>query len=100
MEEAQLLTARVLVETADGSRVEGFSSDLLVPKWFRKDPDKTAEEDALDLIASAKAAAAVLTDPHLGFRSAFQLWWHAYRQLAESRPDGADLVSGFGLALL
>ena len=62
MNEAPLLTARALIETADGQRSEGFSSDLLVPKWFRKDREQSPAEDALELQRSATAAAAVLLD--------------------------------------
>ena len=102
MNEAPLLTARALIETADGQRVEGFSSDLLVPKWFRKDREQSPADDAMELQRSAAAAAAALKDETLGFMSAFDLWWHGYRELVQSqREDSGDLlVRGFGLALL
>ena len=45
------------IETDDGRRVRGYSSDLLVPKWFDKDPNKSPRENSSDLLASAHAAA-------------------------------------------
>ena len=100
MEKAPLLTARVTIETASGSRAEGFSSDLLVPKWFQKGEGQSAEEDAEHLIGAARDAGGALSA--LGSASAFELWWKAYQQLILTQSDDADdlLVRGFGLALL
>jgi len=95
---APLSTARVLVETADGDRVEGFSSDLMVPRWFDKDPNRTIRDDIEGLVASARSAVAAMTAPALPFLTPFELWWSAYAN-ADTGPE-RGLVAGFGVALL
>jgi len=99
MTEAPLCLAMLEIETDEGTRVRGYASDLLVPKWFDKDPNKTPRQNSLDLLASAEAAA-------LSFRSEpestlFDSWWSVYRQRVESQPfgQGDQLVRAFGVAL-
>ena len=41
----------------DGNSTEGFSADILPPKWFDKDPDKAYQDNVNDLILSAEIAA-------------------------------------------
>ena len=38
------------VEVAGGRKAIGYAADVLPPKWFDKDPDKTYEENVEDLI--------------------------------------------------
>jgi len=95
---APLATARVLVETADGDRAEGFSSDLMVPRWFDKNPARTIRDDVTGLISSARAAVEAMTSPSLPLLTPFELWWSAYAN-ADTGPE-RGLVSGFGIALV
>lgn len=97
---APLLHARVLIETIDGRHCPGVAADLLVPKWFRKDPATTAAQDQDELRAAVISAAQVLTQA--GFHTPFELWRHCYRGLCDGLPPDAPelLVRGFGVALL
>ncbi len=99
---APLCTARVLIETEASVRSEGFSADLLVPKWFEKDPTKSAQADVSALIESAQAAGACLTGRHHQSATVFDHWWELYADRVASKEDSAPdlLVYGFGVALL
>jgi hypothetical protein len=99
---APLATARIRVETEGGGRGDGFSSDLLVPRWFEKDLDKTPRDDVENLLASARRAAEHLTARDRGMATAFDHWWDLHRLLVAPRPaDAPDgLVHGFGVALM
>ncbi|MDF1799668.1 MAG: mandelate racemase [Planctomycetota bacterium] len=100
---APTLTARVELDTDAGSAV-GFAADLLVPKWFEKDPQKSLEDDVRGLMASAVAAAGVAKDPGSDERAetVFDLWWRTYQARVHSQPvDASDrLLRGFGVALV
>lgn len=102
---APYATAVVEIETggSDGSsqgRARGAASDLLVPKWFEKNPQLTPEQDSANLAASAEAAFAVGAE--LKADTVFGLWHQLYQQRVAGQPrDQADLlVRGFGVALL
>jgi len=95
---APLLTARVRVETADGEGGEGYSADLMVPRWFDKDPARTIRDDVEALAQSARAAAAAMTASKLPHLTPFELWWSAYANADTGAANG--LVTGFGIALL
>lgn len=58
MERAPSLCLRTAV-VVDGGRDEavGHAEDLLVPRWFDKDPGKTVEEDQAALVDAARRAA-------------------------------------------
>lgn len=99
---APLCTLRILIETADGKRSEGFAGDLLVPKWFEKDPDKSAGDDVLALIGSAKVAIDLVRDDAGQYQTVFDHWWKLYTEcVASPSPQASDLlVRGFGVALV
>ena len=100
---APTLTARVELETEAGAAV-GYSADLLVPKWFEKDPGKSLQDDVNGLIASALAAGKVAADPQRSSKdeTVFELWWRIYQARVHSRPAEASdrLLRGFGVALV
>jgi hypothetical protein len=97
---APYATATVEIEAADGRRARGAASDLLVPKWFEKNPALTPEQDSAALVASAKAAFEVARS--IPSTTVFDLWWQLYqnRVAQQSRSDSDLLVRGFGVALL
>ncbi len=98
---APLLHACVRVESVDGRAAEGASADLLVPKWFKKDPARTAAQDQGALRAFALDAARAL----LAERRPQPAFAHS-RMLAESvalertGDESGALERGFGTALL
>jgi len=98
--QAPTLTVRVSAR-ADGASTVGYASDLLVPKWFEKDPDKSVQDDVLALVKSARTAARLLMRPHEP-SSVFDLWYSVYREAVLSRHyEVRDaLVRGFGVALV
>ena len=98
--EAPLATVTVTVIAEDGATAQGASSDLLVPKWFEKDPAKSPEEDSAALAASAEAAFEL--GKSLEAATVFDLWHQLHTGRVGNQPrDASDLlVRGFGVALL
>lgn len=103
--EADLLTCRVAVETALAGapvRAHGWSADLLVPKWFRKDLAREPGADAEALEQSARAAAADFveaTRAAVPVQEASDLAFAA--RVGAQSPDAPDLLErGFGVALV
>lgn len=98
--EAPLLHLRVRIEGVDGRSATGMASDLLVPKWFRKDLDRPPEADQDALRASVRDAAQRYA-AH-AFLPAFEHWLQVHRELVESQPPLAPglLEAGFGVALV
>lgn len=107
------------IEASDGKQQLGYASDLLVPKWFEKDPTQSAADDSRALLASAIAAAresidSATPDAGRGGETVFDLWLRVYRSrvgtsLGESSAENAPaspgvgppaLVRGFGVALV
>ncbi len=99
---APLCTLRILIETEDGKRSDGFAADLLVPKWFEKDLDKSARDDVLALIGSATMAIDLVRDDAWRCQTVFDHWWELYAErVASQSPQASDLlVRGFGVALV
>ena len=91
-----LCTARLTIASGEGRVTVGHAADLLAPKWFEKDPDKTLDEDSDNLLREANAAAAALR----GRRGrVFELWWQLYRERVPD-PQATDaMVRGFGVTL-
>lgn len=96
---APTLTARVELETEAGDAV-GYSADLLVPKWFEKDPAKSLQQDVEGLMESARLAAAAASGG--APRTVFDLWWDVYTERVHRQPAQASdrLLRGFGVALV
>ncbi len=94
-----LLHLAVEVAT-EGGVATGYAADSLVPKWFDKDPGKSAERNIEDLLLSAETAAevyrAVGEAPSL-----FALWRQAYPECQKRcHAAGLNKLTGtFGSAL-
>jgi hypothetical protein len=99
---ADLLTCRVRCEARSGPSIHGWSADLLVPRWFRKDLMRGPEQDAAALEASAQRAAMAFTALADQPRPAFMLWREAFAACVPSAdPQAPDLLErGFGVALV
>lgn len=98
---APLLLLRVVVETQDGRRGEGFASDLLVPKWFTKNPDTSVVQDWRELIDGVEGACAIALDGR-EHASVFEHWRRTYAIRVESAPQGmvAGLLRNHGVSLV
>ena len=91
---------RARIRFADGHEAQGWTAELLVPKWFDKSPLRSHEDNVGDLRrALALAADAYVSDrtPHTAFgRAAF----HYRTLLAEGgRQQLNALTMSFGAAL-
>ncbi len=74
-----IVLARLRAEDEAGKSSEGFSSDLMVPKWFDKNPAKSVDDNARDLLESARKAAAVMTSGEGKPLPLFELWRRTYQ---------------------
>lgn len=100
LQSAPLCTVRVEIEIAPGHKAEGFAADLLIPKWFEKDPATTLEEDQNRLRASCLAAATAFLDASDRPQPLFSLWWQVYQHRVGRILDPKSLLKGFGIALI
>jgi hypothetical protein len=94
----------VTVENAAGEHARGFASDLLVPKWFEKNPDTTPEEDSAALASSTEmvAGTACTLGSIAGPHPVFELWnvLHTEHVGSRNHEDADVLVRGFGVAMV
>ena len=101
LEAAPEIVLRVVVETADGRRAEGFAAELAAPKWFDKDP-ALSHADNFDQLRDATDAAArsaceigeAMTPARLSVAVAADHVRH------RRRPPGNGLVDAFGVSLV
>ncbi|MDA0296425.1 MAG: hypothetical protein O3A31_10645 [Planctomycetota bacterium] len=104
LRQVPLAELEVTVVTSDGRRGTGRASDLLVPKWFEKDPDATPEADSAALARSVEAAVSVakVATRAAGPHPVFDIAEIARIELVGSRnhSDADVLVRGFGVAML
>lgn len=93
------LQSQVTIRLGDGREVEGRGAEFAVPKWFRKDPARTVEQDVAELLASAEAARGAWLAATGNPCAAFDAWRVVYRELVEPREFEDVLVAGAGVAL-
>ena len=99
-----LAELEIMIETANGRRQIGSAGDLLVPKWFEKNPSRTPEEDSTALAASVEDAADLAREltatagPHPVFDIAEVL--RIERVGNRDHRDADVLVRGFGVAMV
>lgn len=100
MTEAPMLIAALDIE-ADGRKFTGYAGELLVPKWFAKNPTSDVADDNADLIAAARDAFRVMRDHESPDATAFDHWLRAQMQCVEPATDSPPgLVAMFGVALV
>ena len=92
---------RARIALPDGREGWGVAAEMLVPKWFDKDPALSNQENFEQLRASLRVAAGLYT-AEAAPRTAFGLFADTYRpQLAACRARNLNsLVAGFGPAVL
>lgn len=99
MTAAPLLHVRV-VAAAAGRHASGIASDLLVPKWFRKDTDRSAEADQQALRESVDTAVRLYREHDA--MTCFAHWQRAHDgRIEHEAPTVPDLLErGFGTAIV
>ncbi|MEE2908392.1 MAG: hypothetical protein VX527_11260 [Planctomycetota bacterium] len=99
---APLGTLHVHAIIEGGGTIDGYASDLLVPKWFEKNPNKTPQEDVQALIDSANHAINTAIDLSSNPQSVFDLWYETWNECLKRIPiDAPDrLVHGWGPSLI
>jgi len=90
---------RARIRMADGREAVGATAELMVPKWFDKDPARTNAQNVVQLRGSLALAAAAYTDDRAP-RTAFG---HCAARLAACREEGERigmpaLAAAFGAA--
>lgn len=92
---------RARITLADGRSAVGASAELMVPKWFDKNPALSADENIADLRASLRAAASAYGSER-GALSAFGHFaaHHAALREAGERAGHEALVDHYGPALI
>lgn len=98
MTEAQMLIGSLEVATESGEAL-GYSGELLVPKWFAKNPSSSIEDDNRDLIRAVRNAFDAMQANGEG--TAFEHWLAAQTRLVESAGDATPrLVAMFGVSFV
>ena len=103
LREVPLAELQIIAELPTGETTRGRSSDLLVPKWFKKDPETSAQEDSQELLASAHAAAnlAISLGDTAGAHPVFDTWRVLNQERVGNLHRAADiLVRGFGVSMV
>jgi hypothetical protein len=93
--------ARARIALADGTGAEGWAAELMIPKWFDKDPARTHEQN-IDALRDSLAAAAAA---YAGESSGATAYGHAarhHRALLEAgeRTGRNALTSSYGAAVV
>ena len=96
-----ILHAKIKVNV-DGNLAEGFSADILPPKWFDKDPKKTYRDNVNDLILSAEIAADEFCKDSIVKTTPFLLWLRSYSNaMSTCRSRGlSSLTASHGCSLM
>ncbi|MBP7063382.1 enolase C-terminal domain-like protein [Ferrovibrio sp.] len=100
LREAPQAFARLVIETAEGRLATGMAAELMVPKWFDKNPALSNEQNFAQLRRSLGHALEAYQDG--GLRSAFgHSAAHHANLLAAGAAAGLNpLVASYGPALL
>jgi hypothetical protein len=99
---APVLHVRAQAADDSGNRVEGYSADVLPPKWFDKDPEKDFRQNVEDLLTAARCGAEAyleLGNTPAGF---FDIWKPAYARTLQQTGVRRlnELTGSFGSTLM
>ncbi len=100
MTEAPLALVEVVVEAEDGRRACGWASELVVPKWFDKSPERTIEQERAALLAGLADALEAAVEAGDRPRTVFEIWQHCWAKCGEPAGRAGGLLAGFGTALV
>lgn len=91
---------RVVVEDAAGRAAAGWAAEMMMPRWFDKSPDLSAEDNVVQLRASTHVALDLMR--RAGADTAFGLHARSVEEQYERcRARGlGGLVAGYGQALV
>ncbi len=95
--DAPQLFVKVTIEATGHRKSEGYSAEVLAPKWFDKNPDLSNDENFEQLRTSARRAAGSYLAGPAG--TPFSLFASHYSEQMAVAPD-QHLVASFGQALL
>lgn len=100
VEAAPQVYLRLRVRDASGGEAEGWAAEMMMPKWFDKNPALSAAENAEQLRRALRSAIALGldagADTAFGLHAALEPEQHA----ACARGGLPALIASFGLALL
>jgi hypothetical protein len=93
--------ARVRIEALDGTHAWGAAAEMMVPKWFDKNPKRTDEQNIADL----RASLAVAQENYSADKSTLSAYAHFAAHYESQLAAGAllglrPLVANYGPALL
>src|SRR5258708_3224876 len=94
------LFVRATVEVAGHGWADGFAAEMMVPKWFDKQPHLTQADNVAHLVRSCERAAQAYLDDDPA--TPFRLFARHYDSLmSDGKRDGAtELSSAYGQAVL
>jgi len=99
--EAPQAFVRAWIELGDGTLGEGWAAELMVPKWFDKDPRRSSEDDLAELRRSVLRALAFHRDAaRVTTAFAHAEAWREASAAGEVAGDTNRLAGGFGAALV
>ena len=98
MTAAPLCLLQLEVEAEDGRRARGWAGELLVPRWFDKDPAQTVEGERDALIAALRDALRVASEGPP--RTVFRIWQDCWQACGEPAGRAGGLLAGFGTSLV
>ena len=85
----------------DGIKIEGISSEGLLPKWFTKDPEKSYKEEINEMLTVIKKACDLAVET-AERESVFDLWYEIYTKQKEwgDRLRVPGLLRSFGVSMI
>ncbi len=100
LREAPQAFVRLVIETPDGRSASGMAAELMVPKWFDKNPDLSNEQNFAQLRQSLAHAATAYDDGVARAAFGHSAAHHAALVAAGGKAGLNALVASYGPALL
>ncbi|WP_436927503.1 hypothetical protein [Halosimplex amylolyticum] len=84
----------------DGNKEVGIASDHAMPKWFRKDPEKSVTDDIEDILKVVEHACEAASE--ISTKTAFSFWRrvHAEQTTWAEREGIPPLLANFGVTFV